>query len=516
MKKLVGIVMLCAVAVSAIAVPARRDGIVRTDANGNKKIVFLHGNEAFHYMTDENGTWLDEETLMPMSEEVKQSKDESRKSKAKVRRAKEETGTDRLLSPRGAVILVSYQDLAFKQTNEAMTEWAMGDNYTYSGATGSIHQYFYDQSWGQYDMEIDVYGPVTVSHNASYYGSNDDWNGDDQHPDELVKEACQLAHNECGADFSKYDSDNDGKVDWVVILYAGKGEADGGASSTIWPHQYELSYTGMAFQLDGKTVDHYCCLNEIDGQTGARCGIGTFCHEFSHVMGLPDFYATNQASHRTLGSWDIMDYGPYNNDGNTPPNYSAYERWFMGWIEPTLLNTACSVTLPALQDSKAACLITESGQGISDILLPLPSTFYLLENRQKKGWDAYIKSSGMMITKVQWSKTKWAQNMVNNTSSKLGVDIIEAKPNTSSYTDKATDLYPYGATEFTKVADYQITNIDMENRIVTFDVNGGGQALLLDVESIKQADVKTRKIIENGRVVILREGLKFDILGNRL
>ena len=515
MKKLVGIVMLCAVAVSAIAVPARRDGIVRTDANGNEKIVFLHGNEAFHYMTDENGTWLDEETLMPMSEEVKQSKVESRKSKAKVRRAKEDTGTDRLLSPRGAVILVSYQDLAFKQTNEDMTEWAMGDNYTYNGATGSIHQYFYDQSWGKYDMEIDVYGPVTVSRNASYYGSND-WNGNDQYPDELVKEACQLAHNECGADFSKYDSNNDGYVDWVVILYAGKGEADGGASNTVWPHQYELSYTGKSFQLDGKTVDHYCCLNEIDGSSSKRCGIGTFCHEFSHVMGLPDFYATNQASHRTLGSWDIMDYGPYNNNGNTPPNYSAYERWFMGWIEPTLLNTACSVTLPALQDSKAACLITESGQGISDILLPLPSTFYLLENRQKKGWDAYIKSSGMMITKVQWSKTKWANNTVNNTSNKLGVDIIEAMPNTSSYNDKATDLYPYGATEFTKVANYQITNIDMENRIVTFDVNGGGQALLLDVESIKQADVKTQKIIENGRVVILREGLKFDILGNRL
>ena len=121
-----------------------------------------------------------------------------------------------------------------------------------------------------------------------------------------------------------------------------------------------------------------------------------------------------------------------------------------------------------------------------------------------------------MITKVQWSKTKWANNTVNNTSSKLGVDIIEATPNSLSYNDKATDLYPYGATEFTKVSNYQITNIDMENRIVTFDVNGGGQALLLDVESIKQADVKTQKIIENGRVVILREGLKFDILGNRL
>jgi len=510
--------MLCAVAASATAVPARREAQVRTAADGTEKIVYQNGDETFHYLTDAEGRWLDEETLMPMSEEKKQSKVESQKTKAKAkakaRRMKEETGTDRLLAPRGAVILVSYQDLAFQQTNEDMTAWAMGETYTYNGATGSIHQYFYDQSWGQYDMEIDVYGPVTVSKNASYYGSND-WNGDDKHPDEMVVEACQLAHDSCGADFSRYDSNGDGKVDWVVILYAGKGEADGGASTTIWPHQYELSYTGMAFQLDGKTVDHYCCLNEKDGQTGKRCGIGTFCHEFSHVMGLPDFYATNQASHRTLGSWDIMDYGPYNNGGNTPPNYSAYERWFMGWIEPTLLNTACSVTLPPLQDTKAACLITESGQGISNILQPLPSTFYLLENRQKKGWDAYIKSSGMMITKVQWSQSKWAQNTVNNTSSKLGVDIIEATPNSSSY-DKATDLYPYGATEFTKVANYQITNIDMENRIVTFDVNGGGPALMLDVENVQPSDGGIQKVLRDGQVLIIRDGKTYDLFGRKI
>ena len=176
---------------SATAVPARREAQVRTAADGTEKIVYQNGDETFHYLTDAEGRWLDEETLMPMSEEVKQSKVESQKTKAKakVRRMKEETGTDRLLSPRGAVILVSYQDEAFQQTNADMTAWAMGETYTYNGATGSIHQYFYDQSWGQYDMEIDVYGPVTVSRNASYYGSND-WNGDDQHPDELVEEAC--------------------------------------------------------------------------------------------------------------------------------------------------------------------------------------------------------------------------------------------------------------------------------------------------------------------------------------
>lgn len=142
--------MLCAVAASATAVPARREAQVRTAADGTEKIVYQNGDETFHYLTDAEGRWLDEETLMPMSEEKRgerlKVKGESRMAKA--RRAKEETGTDRLLSPRGAVILVSYQDEAFQQTNADMTAWAMGETYTYNGATGSIHQYFYDQSLG--------------------------------------------------------------------------------------------------------------------------------------------------------------------------------------------------------------------------------------------------------------------------------------------------------------------------------------------------------------------------------
>ena len=516
MKKILGFLIACAVAGSAMAVPARPGGIVRTDSEGIEKTVFLNGDETFHYLTDAEGNWLDDETLLPLAEDVKNEKlilkDNS--GRAKVRWAKEVTGTERLLAPRGAVILVSFSDKEFKSSNTDMTDWAMGDDYTYNDATGSIHQYFYDQSWGQYDMQIDVYGPVTVSQNGSYYGSND-WNGDDQHPDELVKEACILAHDNCGADFSLYDSNNDGKVDWVVILYAGKGEASGGAANTIWPHQYDLSYTGMAFQLDGKTVDHYCCLNEIN-YNSKRDGIGTFCHEFSHVMGLPDFYATNGATHRTLNTWDIMDYGPYNNNGNTPPNYSAYERWFMGWITPTLINTACSVELPPLYTSKAACLITANGSNISNILSPSPSTFYLLENRQQVGWDKYLKGSGMMVTKVQWDKTKWEGNTVNNTSSKLGVDIIEAKSNTSASTDKSTDLYPSGATSFTKVTNYQVTNIAMSNQLVTFDVNGGGDAITLDVENMQNANVRIQKILKDGQVRIVRDGKIYDLMGRQI
>lgn len=514
MKKILSILCVCAVAVSATAVPARRDGLLRTTADGTEKTVFLHGNETFHYMTDAEGNWLDEETLLPISAEQKTARLEHGKARVQARRVQQETGTDRLLAPRGAVILVSYADKAFSQTNADMTAWAMGDEYTYNGATGSIRRYFLDQSWGQYDMQIDVIGPVTVSKNASYYGANDS-RGGDKHPDELVVEACRLAAN-AGADFSQYDSNNDGEVDWVVILYAGKGEADGGAANTIWPHQYDLSYTNMEFELHGKTVNHYCCLNEIDGISGKRCGIGTFCHEFSHVMGLPDFYATNESTHHTLSDWDLMDYGPYNNDGNTPPCYSAYERWFMGWINPLLINDAsCSVILPPLSDCRSACYMNAQGKAITNILNPEPATFYIFENRQQEGWDYYLPSAGLLITKIAFSAYKWTNNTVNNNSSSMGVDIIEAQKNTGKL-GKDTDVYPQGATSFSQLTEYQVSNIEMADRIITFDVNGGGKNINLDVKNVEEDNVPCTKVLRDGQVIIVRGGVTYDLMGRKL
>ena len=524
MRKIISIFIVCAVAVSVMAVPARRDAMNFTQSDGSTITVYQHGDECFHYFTDARGNWLQQDekgdfhAIEALSEEeIEVRRAASRYMAPQTRRvtaATQETGTDRLLAPRGAVILVSFSDVAFKQTNADMTQWAMGSSYTYNGATGSIHQYFMDQSWGQYDLEIDVYGPVKVSKGYAYYGKDVGGEGNDQHPDEMVVEACKLAHDSCGADFSQYDSDGDGKVDWVVILYAGKGQADGGTSNTIWPHQYELSYTNKAFKLDGKTVDHYCCLNEIDGQTNKRCAIGTFCHEFSHVMGLPDFYATNGASHRTMCDWDIMDYGPYNNGGNTPPNYSAYERWFMGWMTPTLVNKKANVVLPPLDTCRSAVLITETGGNITNILSPNPSVFYLLENRQKGGWDRYIAGSGLMITRVAWSRSKWLNNTVNNTKSSMGVDLLEAQANTSQF-GKATDLYPAGATEWKDVSKYKVTRIEMENKIVTFKVNGGGNVTINVGGEEEKISKRGKKFILQGdpNVYFIRNGVIYDMSG---
>ena len=266
----------------------------------------------------------------------------------------------------------------------------------------------------------------------------------------------------------------------------------------------------MQIKLNGKTVDHYCCLNEIDGQSGKRCGIGTFCHEFSHVMGLPDFYATNNASHRTMCEWDIMDYGPYLNDGNTPPCYSAYERWFMGWITPRVLTEPENVTLRLLDKYKEALLLCDGDAHNLDGLNPQPKTFYLLESRTKAGWDKYLPGYGMMITKVQYSATKWSQNTVNNTSGNLGIDIIEAKKNTSSY-GATTDLFPKGATQWYDFEGHEIEDIKRTlDGTITFLYNGGWTE---GIENTPDTEVNAQKVLRDGQVLIIRNNNTYDLNG---
>ena len=139
----------------------------------------------------------------------------------------------------------------------------------------------------------------------------------------------------------------------------------------------------------------------------------------------------------------------------------------------------------------------------------------MLENRQKSGWDQYIKGSGLMITKVQWSQYKWEYNEVNNDAYSMGVDIIEAKKNTSSYIDKTTDLYPRGATSFTQVNDYQVTDIAMADSIITFNVNGGGSEINLAIPKVTEQG-QSIKILRDGKLFIIRNGVTYDITGRRL
>lgn len=473
------------------AVPAWQGPIKVTTADGTELTVYQHGDEYFHYFTDDSGQWYERDTSERFvkcpfltGQQIEQRRIASPKHQALQRRI------GRLnLAPSGLVILVNFKDLAFleKDSLAAFQDMHNGDNYNHRGATGSARKYFYDQSMGTYNPHFEVVGPVTLSKKYSYYGNNTR-TGEDAHPEEMVTEACDLVKKQYPQiDFADYDHDHDGFVDFVFVVYAGHNEAMGADSNTIWPHNYYIySGAGITHEIDGVKLDNYACSSELQNATGTtRAGIGTFCHEFSHVLGLPDLYITRGSSnHKTLGTWDILDAGPYNNASRTPPAYSAYERFFMGWLKPRLLNVRDNIELADIQDNDAV-LITEDGTHNLNGISPYPADFYLLENKQQTEWNAYIPGEGLMITHINYNSSTWNSNSVNNDEKNMGVDIIEAdgkKPTADDYSQDRTcgyhgkqgDLFPFGEKNyFRKLKKYPVEKIKSENGKVTFKFMGG-------------------------------------------
>lgn len=244
---------------------------------------------------------------------------------------------------KGLVILVNFKDKKM-QSKHTQAEWNDYFNkvgYNKYGNNGSVHDYFYAQSYGKLDLEFDVIGPVTVSKNMASYGANDA-QGNDIDPAGMIKEACELAYAKEKMDMSQYDWDGDGAVDQVYVIYAGYGEAAGGEANTIWPHEWDIQGGGYSLVLGGQRIRTYACSSELNGGNGTDIsGIGTACHEFSHCMGIPDFYDTSGDSFG-MDAWDLMDYGSYGGDGYEPTGYNTYEKWVSGWIE--LLSSPLLVT----------------------------------------------------------------------------------------------------------------------------------------------------------------------------
>ena len=530
MKKILSMILMTTITVTVMAVPARRGPIIQTTEDGTEKIVYLHGNEWFHYMTDAEGQWLNEKTLMPMTDEQREARLNAgiaRQARiAKEREEKEDVGTLNL-APRGLIILANFADKKFKTEHCDIQNMINGEYYSrhftykYGGrsytvdAYGSARKYFEQQSDSQYLPQFDVVGPIELPENMKFYGENDSQDND-KNVGAMIKEACEQADRNLNVDFTLYDNDHDGQVDFVYVIYAGYGEADGGGVNTIWPHNWDLFNTGKKCKVDGLEIRNYACSNEMDFISKNYAGIGTFCHEFSHVLGLPDLYITIEGpDHHTLLDWDILDYGPYNNSGHTPPGYSAYEKFYMGWLTPRVLTEPAScITLGVLSETNDAILLCDGDSHNLIGVNPNPTTFYILENRQNQwGWDKYLPGKGMLITKIQFSATRWANNTVNNNSRNMGVDIIEATPNeTKGYnaTSRKTDAYPEGATEWTGFAGHEVTNIVLEDDMaITFSYRWEGRE---GIESVKDGESAT-KILRDGQVLIIRNGVTYNAQG---
>ena len=313
---------------------------------------------------------------------------------------------------KGLIILVNFSDVAFQSANNNALYQRIANEVNFSSGSfkGSMRDYFYAQSDGLFELTFDIVGPVTVSNTQAYYGSNGS-NGSDNHPAEMVIEALQLVDSQ--VNFADYDWDGNHEVEQVYVIYAGKGEADSGEDDTIWPHEWTLfsaHYYGDgsgAQTLDGVKVDTYACGGELDGRSGNIAGIGTMCHEFSHCLGYPDFYDIDYSGGQGMGDWDLMCGGSYNGYGYQPAGYTSYERWVAGWKTPeVLVNTQSISNMAPLQNvGSKSYIIYNKGND---------NEYYLLENRQKTGWDESLPGEGLLILHVDYDKNIWAQNKPND------------------------------------------------------------------------------------------------------
>lgn len=416
-------------------------------------------------------------------------------------------------NPKALVILVQFQDTKFveKDPKAVFNYYLNGKDGDAAPADfgktiinanlGTVAQYFDNASFGQFQPQFDVVGPVTVSKNTSYYGQNSG-NRNDINYLSMVQEACQLV--DADVNFKDYDADGDGNVDLVYIIYAGYAESvSKNSTDCLWPK----SSAGYVGTYDGVAVRRHGINNELNYYPGYTFknypnilrlnGIGLFCHEFSHCLGLPDLYVTSAAAntdYKCMEYWDVMDEGEYTVNGNAPTPYSPWEQEVMGWKEMvTLGSDAAQITMKPYNEEATAYKINS----------PSDNQYVILQNIQNQGWYRGMLGHGLLVYRIDYPYTtvNMGDSPNNNANTRPAVTIIPADGELiSSYLVKTDDdqakyIYshygdPYPGQKTTdgvsfaplnvtsikefalnrgEVIDAPIYNIKEENGIITFD-----------------------------------------------
>ena len=540
MRKFLSFILLFVLAVSVFAVPANRKPFVVKQSDGTMLSVVLKGDESMRFYTTLDGKYIvkedngdfcyatfstegvfvstgiiahDKEKRNNVENELLSGMDydamKAAVSKTHKLRSSKYRGTaaTRAVSssivPKGEVLvpvmLLEYQDVKFSYTKEDINKLLNEEGYKYKFGVsnieshGSARDYFIAQSEGEFYPKFVVTDILTLPNNMAYYGGNNS-SGDDMRPQEMIRDGIDLADN-AGWDFSQFDNDKNGEVEFIYCIYAGYSEANQANANTIWPHKWELSSAIGKKKIDGVYCDTYACSSELNMNEKYEeeygkwlSGIGTICHEFSHCLGLADIYDVNgESGNFCMNEWDIMDYGNFCGDGYIPVGYNSYQKDVCGWKELVTLDKKGKYSmLPQTQNGVGYKIVNDAN----------PNEYFVLENRKREGWDQMLPADGMMIIHVDYNKNAWDENTVNVTKGHPRFQIVPADNDLllysganeeQYYNSLANDLWPgkNKNTEFTDVSlpaaklftggnlNKPVTNIKYENYVASFTFMGG-------------------------------------------
>ena len=531
--------------VSAHAVPACPDPKAITQPDGSTVTLILHGDEYYHFSTTTDGYTVmkndkgfytyaqlnaegeltasavvardvanrtgEETTLLATTGKyLIDAPSTELRTMAKARRDarhKLKTGQFDYNNFKGLVVLINFSDTKFTRSdaNSFYNRMINEKNYTgyrnengtansYGSFTGSVRDYFYDNSLGKFDPNFTVVGPVDVDYRADQCGSG---------YYTIFRAALRKAYTDGLINYADYDTDHDGVVDMVYFIVAGGGaNFQNNNENWLWPHMssfWNFNVNGTYFGLYASSVEMYGPpeYNILDG-------IGTMCHEFGHVLGLPDLYdtdyATNGQSHHPE-EWDIMAGGSYNNYSRTPVGYSLYDRVSVGFSEPTVIKSAGDYKLESL---------ASSGKGYK-LLSPTDNEFFYIENRQTSKWDAMIPGHGMLIARVDSTNASvWENNKVNANSSRNYYQLLRAGNSKSGAS--GTDPFP-GTKKVTMITntstpnlrtfrnqpnEYIFSGISESGGVISFTVaeDGSLESLIEDFETMPIGETNKETDVE--------------------
>lgn len=439
---------------------------------------------------------------------------------------------------RGVVLLVAFQDVEFCMSDDSIRALLQarydGENYIehiqhreYSEVDndtigvratipGSARDYFRDQSMGQFTPRFDIIGPIVLDNPRSYYGKNTA-SGNDKNARAMITEACRKAHERKLVDFANYDSDDDGVVDFVYVVYAGSDEAQTGIEDCVWAHASSIS-----LPVGYLRVERYACSGELFVDLPhLPAGIGTFVHEFSHILGLPDFYNT-KADDFTMDVWSVMDYGMYNRGGFVPCAYTAFERYSLGWIPMQTLDAPTTMSIGTTDEERTGYRIfTADLDSMPQITEADTASFYLIETIRKEGWNSYAYAEGLLISEVTYKASAWHNNTVNTSThhhcivpanNRYHYDTPErALFGTDNHEFTRTSC-PASVTQFGAAMDKPLTDIryDTHTGKTTLHFRGGSSIrdIILRSPSGVRHDLSGRPMPNSAEGIYIQDGKK--------